>query len=217
MIPPRGSRRWLGAAALVGAGIAVAVMVWLGSRRQPSALRQQVDSLQAANTALTQETERLHLQVATLTDRQARERARRDSAVRVSQATTTRLVQARATLPDTNAALPDTVWHAAYVRAVVQLDTALRALAHKDLLLARDAAMFALNDSLQTALRAELAATKRQVEVQAAFAQYWQDEYLKADKAAHPLCGRKCGIGIGVLATVLAAFTISQVSHAIHP
>lgn len=200
------ARALLEAGALVAVGLAVVSVFGRCHTTPPeppviqtlqvvnAALGKQVDSLQAANTRLTA------IRV-TLS-------AQRDSLQRVSTAATHRITTQRAALPAPDA-VPDAELRADYSAALVTIDSALTELTRRDHIessLRVDSALAAqqhVQDTASLNLRAIQITT-----VQAEAAQ-WKAQA----QAGHPLCGRKCGIVLGVFGTIGAAYALHSVIH----
>lgn len=157
-------------------------------------LGKRVDELQASNVALTATRVKLS--------------AQRDSLEHLSAAATHRIAQARTALPAPDL-VPDTSLRSAYRFALATIDSSLTELTRRDSIEAsyrRDSTLAAqqhTQDSISLSLRL----------VQIQTVQGEADQWKAAAKAAHPLCGTKCGVVLGVIGTILAGAALHSVVH----
>lgn len=169
-----------------------------------------IDSLKSANVALKTRNAILQAERSQLIVSRDKARQERDSIKRVSDAATEQLKKARASLPPAST-VPDSLLRQSYTEAIRQLDAAFLELARKDAIIRQDSLDRLQSDSIEAQYKAEIANLQEMVANANATAEEWKTLY---EDEKNQWCGRKCGMVIGAVGTVVVVVVTAVVLSA---
>ena len=199
---------------LVG-GISGAIIVLLAVTMCPGVPlpnQHRIDSLTVVNSSLARDNQQLTADNVLLAEENAATRRRADSLATVARAVQAHVVRVRQTLPAASTVGDTAQLRALYATALADLDTAIAGMQAKDLVILEQKRTVAQLDSINANLRLSVQNLTTQYTNEVTIADQWETAY---HKAAHPFCGTKCGVGVGVALTGLAAVLVHVVLTAL--
>lgn len=202
---------WLGLGAVIGAA---AVLAYFGSRGGDSPMRRKADSLAVINKRLDSTNAALTASAAALLAGRDSIQRQRDSLKAASRLSTNKIIADRAKLPAADA-VADSNFREHYAAGLKQLDSAIAELGRKDEIIRRDSLAQARSDSILSIKDGVIINLREQYANEQKASAGWKLEYER--ERGKVKCGKKCGIVIGIVSTVLAAVAVKQVQSALDP